>query len=94
MSISTGSRRRPSRRSCCIPWSVRSTDLSPPGSCPQAFRDEMRLPWSVRQQRNFDRSMRVAALVNRLSPKILRMFPYNFYLWDLRRRIAKGIPLV
>ncbi len=54
----------------------------------------MRLPWSVRQQRNFDRSMRVAALVNRFSPKILRMFPYNFYLWDLRRRIAKGIPLV
>ena len=64
------------------------------GFLPQTFRDEMRLPWSARRQRNFDRSMRVAALVNRFSPKILRMFPYNFYLWDLRRRIAKGIPLV
>ena len=64
------------------------------GFLPQTFREEMHLPWSERRQRGFDRSMRVAAAVNRVAPKVLRMFPYNFYLWDLRRRIAKGIPLV
>ena len=64
------------------------------GFLPQTFRDEMRLPWSARRQRNFDRSMRIVAGVNRYTPKIVRMFPYNFYLWDFRRRIAKGIALV
>lgn len=64
------------------------------GFLPQRFRDEMQLPWSPRRQRAFDRSMRLAAVANRYSPRVVRMFPYNYCLWDMRRRIARGTPLI
>ncbi len=50
------------------------------------FREQMRLPWTERDQRRFDRLMRgIGRVVVRL-PKPLREFPYNAYLWDLRIR--------
>ncbi|MBK1782728.1 oxygenase MpaB family protein [Prauserella cavernicola] len=64
------------------------------GFLPQRFRDEMRLPWSPRHQRRWDRLMRAIAAVVRRLPRPLREFPYNAYLWDLRRRLRTGRPLV
>ncbi|AXB43156.1 oxygenase MpaB family protein [Amycolatopsis albispora] len=64
------------------------------GFLPPRFREEMRLPWSHRRQRRFDALMRAIAVVVRLSPGPLRRFPYNLCLWDLRRRLAAGRPLV
>lgn len=64
------------------------------GFLPPRFREEMRLPWSHRHQRRFDALMRAVAVVVRLSPTPLRRFPYNLCLWDLRRRLAAGRPLV
>ncbi|MBN6039208.1 oxygenase MpaB family protein [Amycolatopsis sp. 195334CR] len=64
------------------------------GFLPPRFREEMRLPWSHRHQRRFDALMRALAVVVRLSPTPLRRFPYNLCLWDLRRRLAAGRPLV
>lgn len=64
------------------------------GFLPQRFRDEMRLPWTPRRQRRWDRLMRTIARVIRPLPKPLREFPYNAYLWDLRRRLRTGRPLV
>lgn len=64
------------------------------GFLPQHFRDEMRLSWSARRQRRFDRLMRVLAAVVRALPRPLRRFPYNLCLLDLRARIRLGLRLV
>ncbi|MCX2734230.1 oxygenase MpaB family protein [Saccharopolyspora sp. NFXS83] len=64
------------------------------GFLPQRFRDEMRLPWSDRDQRRFDRLMRAMGTVIRRLPPVLRQFPFNYFLWDVRRRIKAGSPLV
>nr|WP_081513082.1 oxygenase MpaB family protein [Nocardia donostiensis] len=64
------------------------------GVLPQHMRDQMGMNWNERDQRRFDQLMRrLGAVVTRL-PKPLRMFPLNFYLWDLRRRLRTGKPLV
>ena len=64
------------------------------GFLPQPFRDELRLPWSARRQRRFDAFMRAAMKMVRLLPRPLREFPLNVYLWDARRRIRAGKPIV
>lgn len=64
------------------------------GFLPQRFREEMRLHWSDRQQRRFDRMMSSLGAVLWRLPAPLRAFPYNYYLWDMRRRIKAGKPLV
>lgn len=64
------------------------------GFLPPVFRDAMRLPWSQRQQRWFDRLVAVLGVVVRAQPKTLRQFPFNWALWDMRRRIKSGRPLV
>lgn len=64
------------------------------GFLPQRFRDEMGLPWDAASQRRFDRLMAVLRTVVRLSPRVVRQFPFNVLLWDVDRRIATGRPLV
>lgn len=64
------------------------------GFLPPRFRQEMRLDFTPRQQRRFDRLMKVLAAVVMRQPRVLREFPYNAYLWDLRRRLRTGRPLV
>lgn len=64
------------------------------GFLPPRFRAELRLSWTVTQQRRFDRLMTLPALLVRHSPGPLRRFPFNLLLWDLRRRAASGRPLV
>jgi len=64
------------------------------GFLPQRFRDEMQLEWGPRQQKRWDRMIAAIAWVTRRTPRTLREFPFNFYLWDFRRRVRKGIPLI
>jgi uncharacterized protein (DUF2236 family) len=64
------------------------------GFLPTRFRDEMHLSWSPRQQRRFDRLIGALSVAVRAQPKVLRQFPFNLALWDLRRRIRSGRPLV
>jgi uncharacterized protein (DUF2236 family) len=64
------------------------------GFLPQRFRDEMRLPWDDRRQRNFDRLVAVLRLVNHLAPRFVRQFPFNILLLDLDWRMRTGRPLV
>jgi uncharacterized protein (DUF2236 family) len=54
----------------------------------------MRLPWSERDQRRFDRLIRIAGAVSRRLPAGVRRFPYNLYLWDMRVRVRLGLPLL
>ncbi|WP_188987339.1 oxygenase MpaB family protein [Saccharopolyspora thermophila] len=64
------------------------------GFLPEPFRREMRLPWTDRDQRRFDALMSVLGVVVRALPGVLRRFPFNALLWDVRRRIRTGRPLV
>ncbi len=64
------------------------------GFLPKPFRDELGLPWTASDQARFDRMTRVLATINRLSPRPLRQLPMNTYLWDVRRRLRTGRPVV
>jgi uncharacterized protein (DUF2236 family) len=64
------------------------------GFLPPVFREQMHLTWSAGQQRRFDRLTGVLGAVVRRLPAPLQQFPYNVYLWDMRRRIKRGRPLV
>lgn len=64
------------------------------GFLPPAFRAQMRLDWDERKQRRFERMMRSLGCVNEMLPPLLRRFPFNGYLWDMRARILLGRELV
>lgn len=64
------------------------------GFLPQEFRDELGVTWTDRDQARFDTYVRTTARVNRVLPRPVREFPWNVYLWDVRRRIRKGRPIV
>jgi len=64
------------------------------GFLPPRLREQMHLPWDARRQRRFDRLMGVFGAINRRLPRVLRQFPINWCLWDLRRRLRRGRPLV
>jgi uncharacterized protein (DUF2236 family) len=64
------------------------------GFLPQKFRDEMRLPWDAKRQKQFDLLMGTLRTVNNLLPPPIRQFPFNVLLHDLDRRIRAGRSLV
>lgn len=64
------------------------------GFLPQPFRDELGYPWTPRDQRRFDRLLRVMRTANRALPRPAREFPFNAYLYDFRRRVRAGRPVV
>ncbi|PXX68815.1 uncharacterized protein (DUF2236 family) [Nocardia tenerifensis] len=64
------------------------------GLLPPHVRGEMRMTWTERDQRRFDRLLRGLSVVHNRMPKQVRLFPLNLYLFDLRRRLRRGKPLV
>lgn len=64
------------------------------GFLPGTFREQMGLSWTPRDQRRFDRITTAIGTIALRLPKPLRQFPYNFCLWDFRRRLRTGRPLV
>ncbi|QNG20212.1 DUF2236 domain-containing protein [Rhodococcus triatomae] len=58
------------------------------------FREQMRLEWTAKDQKRFDRIMRATGAVSRRLPIPVRELPYRLLLRDVRRRIAAGKPLV
>ncbi|MEW1932717.1 oxygenase MpaB family protein [Rhodococcus sp. NPDC079359] len=64
------------------------------GFLPQRFRDEMELAWDPVKQRRFALLLRSASLLNRVSPPVVRAFPFNILLRDVERRIRSGRALV
>ncbi|MGV9665105.1 oxygenase MpaB family protein [Nocardia niigatensis] len=61
---------------------------------PQHLRDEMSMTWSARDERIFTTLLRLISSVWTHLPTPLRLFPYNFYLADMRLRRRLGRPLV
>ena len=79
------------------PWSTLFGPLSQlqaVGFLPERFREELGLPWTGRHQRAFDAMMATWVAVDRRLPGVVRRFPFNAYLWDARRRIRRGKPIV
>ena len=64
------------------------------GFLPPRLREQMRFEWSEADQQRFDRLMRRIGAVQRRLPGVLRRFPFNWFLWDLRVRIRLGRALV
>lgn len=64
------------------------------GFLPPVFRDAMGLSWTRRQQRRFDSMMRLVGAVERRLPRVLRSFPFNLWLADMRLRRRLRRPLV
>ena len=64
------------------------------GFLPEPFRAELGLPWDRTRQRIFDTAIATMAAVDRHLPPALRRFPFNAYLWDFRRRLRSGQPIV
>jgi uncharacterized protein (DUF2236 family) len=75
-------------------WSESFALLITTGFLPQRFRDEMHFEWDARRQRRFDRLMGVLRVVNSMSPRFVRQFPFNVLLKDVDWRIRTGRPLV
>ncbi|MDT4920697.1 MAG: hypothetical protein QOI15_1599 [Pseudonocardiales bacterium] len=57
------------------------------GFLPPRFREQMGFGWTAADQARFDRIMRRIGAVQRRLPGVLRRFPFNWFLWDLRLRI-------
>lgn len=64
------------------------------GFLPSVFREQMGLPWTARDQRRFDRITSAIGAVALRLPRPLRQFPFGALLWDVRRRLRTGKPLV
>lgn len=64
------------------------------GFLPAELRAKMHMTWTDRQQRRFDRMFGVLGRFSRFQPRPVAEFPYNALMWDLRRRLRKGLPLL
>jgi len=64
------------------------------GLLPPDLRRQMGYEWTDADERRLDRTLRRIGRVYSHLPPLLREFPLNWCLWDMRRRNRKGIPLV
>ena len=81
-----------------LPWPLRaggwlSTWITT-GFLPEPFRAQTQLSWTARDERRFDRLMRAVGWGSRRMPGVVRRFPFNVFLWDMRRRVRSGSRLV
>ncbi|MFE3255024.1 oxygenase MpaB family protein [Nocardia sp. NPDC059091] len=61
---------------------------------PPHLREEMAMTWSARDERIFAGCLRLISAIWTRMPTPIRLFPYNFYLADMRLRRRLGRPLV
>lgn len=64
------------------------------GFLPPALRALMRFDWGDSQQARFEHRLAGIARLNRRLPRFIRQLPFLLAMWDLRRRLRKGLPLV
>lgn len=64
------------------------------GFLPAELREQMRVEWSDSDQARFERLFRAIGRVSRFQPRWVREFPLNLLMWDLRRRIRRGKPMI
>lgn len=49
--------------------------------------------WGPKEQRRFNRVIKVLATINNVMPRQLRQLPGLALMWDFHRRLNKGLPL-
>ncbi|MGW6728810.1 oxygenase MpaB family protein [Nocardia sp. NPDC055029] len=64
------------------------------GLLPRHIRDELGLTWTERDERALNRLMRASGVVWGRMPRLVRNFPFNATLADMRRRNRRGKPLI
>lgn len=64
------------------------------GFLPPELREQMQMSWSDSDQKRFGRLFRVVGRFSRFQPRRTREFPLNVLMWDIRRRIGRGEPLI
>lgn len=64
------------------------------GLLPGVLREQLGLAWTARDERRHRRLFHAMGAISRRLPGTLRRFPLNTYLWDVRRRMQAGTPLV
>ncbi|HSV38378.1 MAG TPA: oxygenase MpaB family protein, partial [Nocardioidaceae bacterium] len=64
------------------------------GLLPKQFRDELGLEWSSRDELALAVLLRGIGLGYSVLPRPARNFPFNFFLWDFRRRVRTGKAIV
>lgn len=57
------------------------------------IRQQMGLKWGDKEQRRFNRIIKVLGAVNNRMPRQVRQLPSIALLWDFRRRLKNGLPL-
>jgi uncharacterized protein (DUF2236 family) len=68
--------------------------LATAGFLPAELREEMHFDWNAKKQKRFDQMIKILAAFNRRLPRIIRQLPFLMMMWDFRRRLRKGKPLV
>ncbi|NKY49036.1 oxygenase MpaB family protein [Nocardia vermiculata] len=61
---------------------------------PQHLREQMGMTWSDRDERWFRRIVGAISAVWTRMPEVIRLFPFNYFLADMRLRRRFGKPLV
>jgi uncharacterized protein (DUF2236 family) len=64
------------------------------GFLPPRIRELMGYQWSDADEARFNQRLRRIGRTQRWLPEPVRVFPFNLLLWDMRRRVRHGIPLV
>jgi uncharacterized protein (DUF2236 family) len=64
------------------------------GFLPPVFRELLDLEWDPVRQRRFERVVRAGAAVAVRLPRPVREFPWNWCLYDARRRLRRGRALI
>ncbi len=82
-----------------MPWPIRAAFgrvnlFLTTGFLPAPFRDAMRYEWGARDERRFERVVRLVIASSRLLPGTLHRAPFNWCLWDFRIRARLGRRLV
>ncbi|HWU22089.1 MAG TPA: oxygenase MpaB family protein [Nocardioides sp.] len=81
-----------------IPWwlwpASRALGFMNTGYTPWQVREQLGLAWTPRHEAAFTAVNRAAGTVYDVLPGAVRRMPFNLYLWDVRRRVRTGRPLV
>lgn len=64
------------------------------GFLPAEVRAQMKLDWNDKQQRKFDRTLRIVSGIMKVLPRPIRQLAFTLPMRDFRRRLAKSQPLV
>ncbi|KAH8668874.1 hypothetical protein BX600DRAFT_510928 [Xylariales sp. PMI_506] len=60
---------------------------------PERVRNELGIPSTDYTKKAYKRMMKIHNAIYRATPKFVRHLPKNIYMWDFRRRMAKGAAL-